>query len=101
MKECRFPCAHTRARGHAGACRIKMPLLSQDAGARQHRGELGTEKETETKMMLNSFIIQMNGNHADASRRGRASVSKLASQLREGANEAGQLAASWKAFDSI
>lgn len=44
-------------------------------------------------MVLNSFIIQMNGNHAEASRRGRASVSKLAQQLREGANEGGVAAA--------
>lgn len=33
-------------------------------------------------MVLNSFIIQMNGNHVDASGRGRASVSELAPQLR-------------------
>lgn len=45
-------------------------------------------------MVLNSFIIQMNGNHAGASGRGRASVSKLAQQLREGANEGGASAAS-------
>lgn len=32
-------------------------------------------------MVLNSFIIQMNGNHVDASGRGRASVSELAPQL--------------------
>lgn len=32
-------------------------------------------------MVLNSFIIQMNGNHVDASGRGCASVSELASQL--------------------
>lgn len=40
-------------------------------------------------MVLNSFIIQMNGNQVDASRRGRASVSKLVQQLHEGADEDG------------
>lgn len=49
-------------------------------------------------MVLNSFIIQMNGNHAGASGRGRASVSKLAQQLREGANEGGASAASRQGF---
>lgn len=38
-------------------------------------------------MVLNSFIIQMTENHINASRQGRASVSKLAHQLREEANE--------------
>lgn len=54
-------------------------------------------------MVLNSFIIQMNGNHVDASGRGLASVSKLAQQLREGANEGGAVAcaALRKAVDSI
>lgn len=57
-------------------------------------------------MVLNSFIIQMNGNHVDASRRGRASVSKLAQQLCEGANKGDasavrQRTALWKTFDSI
>lgn len=37
--------------------------------------------------LLNSFIIQMNENHINASRQGRASVSKLAHQLCEETNE--------------
>lgn len=38
-------------------------------------------------MVVNSFIIQMNENHIDASRQGRASVSKLTRQLCDEANE--------------
>lgn len=72
------------ARSHT--CRIKMPLLSWKLGAQRDRGEREREKK-ETKMVLNSFIIQMNENHINASRQGRASVSKLAHQLHEEANE--------------
>lgn len=49
--------------------------------------ETGKKRKRETKMVLNSFIIQMNENHINASRQGRASVSKLAHQLREETNE--------------
>lgn len=69
---------------HAGKCRIKMPLLSWNGGAQQCRGDRKIEKK---ERLLNSFIIQMNENHINASRRGRASVSKLAHQLCEETNE--------------
>lgn len=49
--------------------------------------ETGKVRKRETKMALNSFIIQMNENHFNASRQGRASVSKLTHQLCEEANE--------------
>lgn len=49
--------------------------------------ETGKGRKRETKMVLNSFIIQMNENHINASRQGRASVSKLTHQLHEDANE--------------
>lgn len=68
--------------------------------------ETGKSRKGETKMVLNSFIIQMNENHINASRQGCASVSKLAHQLCEETNEGRgsvwqQLASLEKAFDSI
>lgn len=39
-------------------------------------GERWKRGKKQSKMVLNSFIIQMNGNHVDASGRGRASVSE-------------------------
>lgn len=63
----------------------KAQTKTHPTGAQQDRGE--REREKETEMLLNSFIVQMNENHINASGQGRASVSELTQQLREEANE--------------
>lgn len=64
-----------------------MSLLSWNSGAQQDRGDREKEKKKDSKMVLNSFIIQMNENHISASRQSRASVSKLTQQLHEETNK--------------
>lgn len=67
---------------HTHTQRHKQKLTPQELNKTEER-----EREKETEMLLNSFIVQMNENHINASGQGRASVSELTQQLREEANE--------------
>ena len=76
---------HTHTRTHTHV-ELKCHYLAGSSELNETE-EKGKGRKKETEMVLNSFIIQMNENHINASRQGRASVSKLAHQLCEEANE--------------
>lgn len=82
IEERQFP-ARTQTHTHVDALAHVELKCHYLAGMEElnNTEQTGKERKRETKMVLNSFIIQMNENHINASRQGRASVSKLDSPI--------------------